>query len=659
MLSLSANAQIINIPNAYFKTVLTTNPCSMQPNGINNDVDTNNDGEIQLSEALAVTGLDLNAYSLTTISGIENFTNLTELYLAENNFGGALNLSMLTQLEKLSCDYCGLTSLNVDGLSNLNELFAGGNNFTELDLSTTGVVDFYINSCTSLRYLNIKNGHTTFNCTLLLNGSMTCSQWQGCTSLEIICVDDSELQYLFPVPNSFTNLITYCSFVPGGTYNTINGSVNVDCGGTNTSATNQTVLVSGATTNGLTAADVNGQYRFYTGLGAQTISLPASISNYFTVSPANYTFNFTTTGNTQTANFCLTPNGNHPDLEVILLPLYGARPGFDAGYQIIYKNKGNQTQSGSVTFNFEDSVLDYVSSIPAFSSQAVNQLTWNFTNLAPFESRSVYITLNVNSPQETPPVANGRLLHFQTAITSALTDETPLDNAMNFTQLVVGSFDPNDKTVVQGSQIGLSQTGDYLDYVIRFQNTGTAAAENIVIKDMLSDKLDWSTIQMISSSHPYRYTLTSGNKLEVFYQNINLPATAIDEPGSHGYIAFKIKPKATVVLNDAIQNRASIYFDFNFPILTNMVTTTVSNLGIDAYQNAKLFSVYPNPTSGLLNIAMMDDQSVRKVTITNLLGQNILTSENTTIDISSLTKGTYYLKVETESGIVTQKIIKL
>ncbi|UPT70943.1 MAG: T9SS type A sorting domain-containing protein [Flavobacterium sp. JAD_PAG50586_2] len=658
-LCFSVNAQIITIPDAYFKNVLVTTACVQLPNQSYDDVDTNNDGEIQLSEALAVTKLDISDRGLTNISGVENFTNLTYLSCASNALGGELNVSMLTNLTDLECSNCQLTSLNVDGLTHLTRLYAFSNNFTVLDLSNTAVVDFYLGGCTSLQYLNIKNGFTTYNCAILLDGSYSCHFWAGCNALQMVCADEEELQYTIAVPNSGTVVTTYCSFEPGGGYNTITGNVTLDCGGTNISAVNQNISISNGTITGGTAVNGNGQYHFYPGLGTHVVSLPASAASLFNITPPAYSFNFTTTGNTQTANFCLTPNGVHPDLEVALFPMVGPRPGFDAMYYIIYKNKGNQVQSGSVQLVFEDAILDYISAIPTITSQATNQLTWGFTNLMPFESRGIYVTLNVNSPQETPAVNNGDILHYQAIVNSALTDETPTDNTMNYNQTVLGSYDPNDKTVVQGTQIGLSQTGDYLNYIVRFQNTGTAAAENVVIKDMLSDKLEWSTLQMVSSSHPYRYTLTSGNKLEVFYQNINLPATIDDEPGSHGYIAFKIKPKSTVVLNDAIQNRASIYFDFNFPIITNMVTTTVSNLGIDGHQNSNLFSVYPNPTSGIVNIAMAANQSITKATITNLLGQNILTSGGTTIDISSLNKGTYFITVETEKGKQTQRIIKL
>ncbi len=170
-----------------------------------------------------------------------------------------------------------------------------------------------------------------------------------------------------------------------------------------------------------------------------------------------------------TQNFCITANGVRPDLEVTLLPLQPARPGFDAKYKLVYKNKGNTTQSGSVNLTFNDAVLDLVVANPIATTQTTNTLSWNFTNLQPFETREITFTMNVNSPMETPAVINGDILNFGTAITSSATDETPTDNTFTFNQTVVGSYDPNDKTCLEGSVITPALIGQYVHYTIRFE----------------------------------------------------------------------------------------------------------------------------------------------------------------------------------------------
>jgi len=323
-------------------------------------------------------------------------------------------------------------------------------------------------------------------------------------------------------------------------------------------------------------------------------------------------------------------------------------------------NKGNQIQSGTVTFTFDGAIFDYVASFPTADSWTSNTVSWNITALAPNQSKNLQLVLNLNSPQETPPVILGDILSFQAAVTSALVDETPNDNQMDFNQTVVGSFDPNDKTVVEGESISIAKIGDYLHYVVRFQNTGTDYAEQVVIKDLLDAKLDWSTLEMVSSSHPYRSTLLSGNRLEVFYEGINLPSSAIDEAGSHGYIAYKIKPKSTVVINDVIANTANIYFDFNFPIVTNTVTTSVVALGTPAFSQGKVVTVYPNPVGDQLQLSVANGITVKTVTVYNALGQKVITVGNqTVINVSALTKGAYFVAVETDKGTATQKIIKM
>lgn len=96
---------------------------------------------------------------------------------------------------------------------------------------------------------------------------------------------------------------------------------------------------------------------------------------------------------------------------------------------------------------------------------------------------------------------------------------------------------------------------------------------------------------------------------------------------------------------------------------TSIVPATVQvtqncTLGIATTEN-NLFTIYPNPSSDIINIEVPNNQPIIKTTINNILGQTILTFENTTmLDVSSLTKGTYLITVETESGKETQRIIK-
>ena len=90
-----------------------------------------------------------------------------------------------------------------------------------------------------------------------------------------------------------------------------------------------------------------------------------------------------------------------------MIPILGARPGFDAKYELKYRNTGNQVMSGAVSIAYDDAVLDFVHSSTTPDSQATGNLSWNYTNLLPFETRTIAVILNANSPMETPAAQCG------------------------------------------------------------------------------------------------------------------------------------------------------------------------------------------------------------------------------------------------------------
>jgi hypothetical protein len=148
--------------------------------------------------------------------------------------------------------------------------------------------------------------------------------------------------------------------------------------------------------------------------------------------------------------------------------------------------------------------------------------------------------------------------------------------------LITDSYDPNDKLV---TPVGLTKerytpTNTALKYKIRFQNTGTDVAYRVVVVDTLSEHLDLRTLQVGATSHPGRFEV-SGKGLPVLtwtFDNIMLPDSTTDEPGSHGYIQFSIKPKADLPEKTLVENSADIFFDFNSPIRTNVTQNRIYDM---------------------------------------------------------------------------------
>ena len=73
-------------------------------------------------------------------------------------------------------------------------------------------------------------------------------------------------------------------------------------------------------------------------------------------------------------------------------------------------------------------------------------------------------------------------------------------------------------------------------------------------------------------------------------------------------------------------------------------------------------SLYPNPASTFINIEL-EDITATRVTILDMNGK-ILQSENildnkTTINISNLVSGIYFMQITTDKGKVSKKVVKL
>lgn len=405
-------------------------------------------------------------------------------------------------------------------------------------------------------------------------------------------------------------------------------------------------------------SNTSGSYSFLLNAGSYTIT-PVVNSN-FNVTPTSINATFPSQYTSLVQDYCLTSvNGLYNDLEINIVPINAARPGFDAIYKIVYKNKGVQYMDGIVNLIFDDQVIDYVSSNPSYQNLSANMLTWSFNSLAPQEQRSIYATFNLNSPMETPPLNLDDNLSFTTTITIDGTEATPDDNTFTLNQLVVNSYDPNDKTCLEGNYVDESKIGNYVHYLIRFENNGTANAEFIRVVDFIDlSKFEINTLEPLDSSHPMITKISDGNKVEFFFNEINLP---FDDANNDGFVLYKIKLRNDLVLNDTFENSASIYFDFNFPIYTNIASTTISNtLSNNDFVTNEYIKVYPNPVSDFLYFNNLTNRKVNKILMFNGIGQLVFETnqEINKLDMNDFKSGVYILKIFEGNSETNLKIIK-
>ena len=635
----------------------------------------------------------------------------------QNNGITNLDFSTLIRLEYLelnNIESFHFENINLSGLTNLLELKL--TNFRPYDTTLHGDPNSFITldltDCTSLEKLGYTNSFFIIDfCQIPLLKELDCHYLEGgepkifdfsCLSkLEILDISENIIDILilknsstltsinyfdidggnYPYPNYIctddieleinqitewvgnnTTVNTYCSFSPGGVYYSITGTNRVDsnndgCDVNDFLFPNLKLHVTDGNIEGEFISSTSGSYDIPLPEGTHTVTPILENPDYFSISPTSMNIEFPTDSSPFIQDFCITPIPGINDLEISVIPTTTARPGFDATYKIIYKNKASTTLSGNVIFNFSDEIMDVVSSEPIIDTQESGSLTWNYSDILPFESREIIITLNVNSPVETPAVNNGDVLTLSATINPVSGDKSQEDNLFTLNQTVVGSYDPNDKRCLEGNIITQDLVGEYVHYLIRCENTGTAEAVNIVIKDVIDPfKFDISTLIITDSSHEM-VTKIDGNTVEFIFENINLP---FDDANNDGYVAFKIKTLPTLIVGDSFENDAEIYFDFNPAIETNMAQTSVSNtLGLNDYYNLiEDVLLYPNPTTGFVNIT--SNLSFDKIEVYTNLGQLITSfSGKNKINISNLSQGIYFVKIiDQENNFTVKRIIK-
>lgn len=183
---------------------------------------------------------------------------------------------------------------------------------------------------------------------------------------------------------------------------------------------------------------------------------------------------------------------------------------------------------------------------------------------------------------------------------------------------VVSSMDPNEKSSLQG--IGVHRSvliSRNLEYTIFFENvdSATAAAEEVLLSDTLTALYDLSTfrfgeiqfgdriIALPGNQHHFTATIDLRPGIEAlvqaecrfdvltgvlsWYLRGTDPVTGDfagflppnkKPPEGEGHVTFTAKPRRDLLSGTRLENRASIVFDVNPPMVTNTVANTIDAL---------------------------------------------------------------------------------
>jgi hypothetical protein len=430
------------------------------------------------------------------------------------------------------------------------------------------------------------------------------------------------------------------------------------------------VIITDSAKNIYQTTGYDGKYYIVTDTGTYNLKIPVkpSYSNWM---PVVHLVNF---GNTygQTAiqkNFRLSFDTIIRDMSVYSTLNGTFRPGFETQIVVQYKNNGNQLQSGKYSIKLHPS-LEFLGSDSTTAYTSADSLSWNYVNVYPFESRRNRIRVRAKASSQI-----GSIIKNISYIYPVDIDSIPLNNIDTFVDYVRGSFDPNDKLSNPINEISFESTllgRQYIDYTVRFQNTGNDTAFNVRIIDSISTKLDLNNFELLASSHPVQIDLLHNRVFEFHFPNILLPDSNRNETLSHGFIRFRIKVNRMLLITDTVKNEAGIYFDYNNPVITNKTknyfipaSPTVTRNILNSQKSMRLF---PNPAKDIVNYELLNVQLGKySLRIYDLKG-NLLYFSNLSqngseiqgqLSTSFLRGGIYIFEVSNEKSVITKKLVKL
>lgn len=449
---------------------------------------------------------------------------------------------------------------------------------------------------------------------------------------------------LYTIPQSKAE--TACGEISGRVYYDMNKNCSLE-GGEYTVANRVLIANPG---NHVAITNLNGEYLFRLPDGTYTIEEANSLGN------CSSPFSVTLDKNNRrpaAVNFFDTLDINY-DVKASL-SISQVRPGFGFYVDLVFSNTiSNQVFSNEKAWLvIPSSVKLEKVNVPYTSSND----TIYFALDANYTKQGIYLSFLANN------VVLGQELTMCTGIIGKQAENQLANNVACNTVTVVGSYDPNDKrmflnNVEHSEDILLSD--ETLDYVIRFQNTGTADAINIYVLDTISENLDLASFQLLTTSHTSNVTYLGNRVFKFDFPNIHLPDSTTNELLSHGYIHYRIKQAKSNAPGTLISNTAYIYFDFNPAVVTNTTTNRIHVQVAELNQLKKNnLSIFPNPVEDKLTI--QSDETIQMVRVMNLEGKTLqiiqVKDKSTTLDLNQLNSGVYILEIQTQQGLQRTKFI--
>lgn len=396
---------------------------------------------------------------------------------------------------------------------------------------------------------------------------------------------------------------TGCVIIDGDSYRDNNSNCIFDVGDDTLQWVFMKVTdLSTSTVIAYACSDISGHYSLAMPSGTGSFSIEPVLFTCSTydevVCPITGSYTFSPTVD-MSFDFALDCSGTGHELGV-WISSWADVPGGTTGFGNIFGyNFSCSSVAGTMSVTLDPNVV-YTGMLygPPPTSITGSTLTWNHV-FGAYSTPTSHNYLKFNLATLTTAPVLGTAC-FNASIDPLVGDIYVANNTDSWCGIIGGPYDPNNKEVMPA---GIGVTGDVLpntdfDYLINFQNCGTAEAINIYIIDTISSNLDMSTFQITGSSHLMNPIITGTNLVRFDFPNIHLIDSVANETLSHGWVSYHINSKSGLTDGTQITNTGHIYFDYNAAVVTNTTLNTINSfLSIDEIPSAIENTLFPNPAT--------------------------------------------------------------
>lgn len=274
---------------------------------------------------------------------------------------------------------------------------------------------------------------------------------------------------------------------------------------------------------------------------------------------------------------------------------------------------------------------------------------------------SAVVTLKENGTVVATENFSGNVAQFSSGSVSFA--DVDVDANADYTltiESVNGNSVFNEDLAVSDFEVVIAEEVEQVDLTVKVYTDNYPTESTWNIKD--------SSGAIIASGGPYAGNANGGGAeaISVITSTIQVEPSecySIELMDSYGdgwgYTTTNHHPGVEVLENGTqlVFVSAKVSFSDDAPLVKNAAFSTASALDNETFESSN-FAMYPNPSTGIINISTTEAVNVEVVDITGkTVHQANALESNASLDLSALPKGVYLVKVKGEKTNVTEKLI--